>query len=194
MFKDNPPLFREAMMRFLKKQKDMGTAKAAPVHLNYHCRAWLGYSKRDQYGRFSFTDKELTNGIEIHGPATHFAFYMIHRKEIRKGKIITHACQMNWCVEPSHLREGTPKSNALEALFKRKEGNIPLENKTWNTTTENAMIIKLLYFQYGHDVKSIKEMVSEVSLQTINSIISGRTWWGIDITNLLTEQGGKRKK
>ena len=193
MFKNNPPLFREAIERFQKKQQPGGPAKLATLYLRHECMFWTGTINAERYGEFSFQDKNLTDGIQIHGRATHFGFYMANRREIKKGKIITHLCQMNLCVEPSHLIEGTDQSNMLEALEHRNQGNIPPYNKSWKTPTSDIYSIKFLHFQYGYDAKYLHEMFPNVTLSMIYRILSGRNWWFIDISNLLTGQGSKRK-
>lgn len=195
ILKDNPELFQEAIKRFLKNQTSGGKPRAPVSVLDYKCKFWMGYKSPADYGTFSIQDKYLTEGIRFECQAHHFAFYMVKKREIKKGKIITHSCQNNWCVEPTHLKENTKVGNAIESLLNRD--NIPFNNRTCKIPTSDIILMKYLHYQHGYNATEIKnDFFPDISRTHIDNILCGRHWACVDVTNLLTKQnkGGKKKK
>jgi hypothetical protein len=75
------------------------------------CWYWLGATNPDGYGSFSFKSKMT---------GAHRASYMIYKGEIPKGLFVIHSCDNPACVNPDHLRVGTPHDNNMDQVARNR--------------------------------------------------------------------------
>ncbi len=79
------------------------------------CWLWAGAKWKNGYGNFCIT--------RMHSTSAHRFSYMLAKGPIPKGKLILHSCDNPPCCNPQHLKAGTQKDNALDAVSKGR----------WNT-------------------------------------------------------------
>ena len=103
------------------------------------CWNWLGYVRPKGYGICSFRSAEYK--------AHRVAFFLEHGR-INEKLFVLHSCDNRRCCNPRHLKQGTPKQNAHDAV--KKGRNIRLHGE------QNDMV-KLTRKQ----VKSIRKMLKD---------------------------------
>ena len=83
------------------------------------CWPWIGYRWRGGYGRFKFKGDTFI--------ATHISLSLSGRPSTKIRTLALHACDHPWCVNPKHLRWGTPHDNNMDC--KKRKGR-----KRWPTS------------------------------------------------------------
>lgn len=78
------------------------------------CWKWFGASQLVGYGQFGIKGRNMV--------ASRVSWMLENREIIPKGKIIMHLCDNPTCVNPAHLRLGTPKDNSQDASNKGRLG------------------------------------------------------------------------
>ena len=76
------------------------------------CWLWTA-AKTKGYGNFSINGKQ--------GYAHRFS-YQHFIGELIKGLVVMHTCDVPWCVNPSHLVQGTYKENTVDMVIKGRHG------------------------------------------------------------------------
>lgn len=77
------------------------------------CRVWQGrINKPGGYGRIGYREKQWR---------AHRLFYTLMVGEIPSGMDLLHACDNPLCINPNHLRPGTPSENIAEAYEKGRK-------------------------------------------------------------------------
>ncbi len=79
------------------------------------CWIWQGTLNRNGYGKFS-----AAHGVMR---LAHRISWLLHRGDIPKGMCVLHTCDVKPCVNPNHLRIGTVRENAVEAVERGFWGN-----------------------------------------------------------------------
>lgn len=81
------------------------------------CRLWVGgFRNRGGYGVFVFDGK-----IKL----AHRASYELAKGEIPSGLCVLHSCDTPGCINPDHLRLGTPADNAADRNAKGRTARGP---------------------------------------------------------------------
>lgn len=81
------------------------------------CWIWQGTIKQDGYGVI------MVGGSYVRA---HRYSYELFKKTIEQGMFILHSCHNPKCVNPKHLRQGTPAENTEDmVLAKRWKGGLP---------------------------------------------------------------------
>jgi hypothetical protein len=73
------------------------------------CLNWTGCKTHNGYGQLTFRQTRVR---------AHRAAYEEFIGPIPKGALIMHTCDNRSCVNPEHLRPGTPKDNTHDMLIK----------------------------------------------------------------------------
>ena len=123
------------------------------------CWKWHGRKNTSGYGRIPINKKYY---------GAHRVSYEYHNNcKIKEGKCILHSCDNPECTNPKHLREGTPQDNIDDKISKNRQG-IKL-------TKDIVLEIRNKYIQ-GNIIQPILGNQYNVSLHTINNIITRKTW------------------
>lgn len=164
----DPRIKKESLEYFNERLLRDNIPRAPVVPIETACIKWTG-GKKNSYGWFYLTRQEF--GIAF-AKAAHAVSYMLFKGEVGNNMVL-HLCQEDLCVNPEHLIIGNAKLNATYALMNRVTTD-PL-NKSWKLTTSEVKKIRTLYFRYQYP-QSILAKMFDVTVTTINNIISYKTW------------------
>ena len=90
---------------------------------NGDCLEWLRSSNRNGYGQIRFQRKQHYIGRLI----------LLYFEGEPKGRWMLHSCDNPKCINPDHLRWGTPKENAKESENRSMRRQIPRILDIWKT-------------------------------------------------------------
>ncbi len=91
------PIFKDLEREFFKNVQKTNT-----------CWLWTGITNRGGYGSFK-------------GKGAHRVILQLHGKEIPKGMVVCHKCDVRNCVRPEHLVIGTPWDNVKDMYRKNRQ-------------------------------------------------------------------------
>lgn len=129
------------------------------------CWAWLAGKNRYGYGAFGYGGRK---GKRI---AAHRMAWVLTNGEIPYGLLVMHACDNPECVNPSHLRLGTPADNSADMVLKGRSANG--ENHSQAVLTEAEVATIRLKYKAGQPLKEIA-LAEGVSYRRVMSAI--RNW------------------
>lgn len=87
------------------------------------CWPWMGAALPTGYGFFT----RYTMDGNVRKRATVYAHrfsYELHHGEIPKGMLVMHTCDTPGCVNPGHLKLGTPQDNVDDMADKQRHPDI----------------------------------------------------------------------
>ena len=76
------------------------------------CQIWLSPLNEKGYGQISVNGKPEM--------AHRASWSLANNKKIPRGKMILHSCDIPCCINPNHLRIGTPSNNWWDALKRNR--------------------------------------------------------------------------
>lgn len=130
------------------------------------CVIWTGAIELNGYGVITKNNKKLF---------VHRLAYTLHKGEIPANKHVLHSCDVSCCINPEHLRLGTPADNAKDREQRLRMKHVTGDaNGKSKLTSAQVLAIKtrLLgtesYFRIARDYS--------VKAGTIQDIHNGRTW------------------
>lgn len=144
--------------KFRQSERDLLNAQ---IHKTDYCWLWMGNRNKHGYGRIMIRRKSTL---------VHRLMYQLTIGEIPKGKIVRHyECDNPPCCNPSHLRIGTRKDNAQDAVDKNRHAHG--ETSYAKITEEQAIAI-------WHDIRTHQQIADfyNVSRRTVGHIKNGTTW------------------
>lgn len=135
------------------------------------CWPWLGYRNKLGYGYISSGGQRGTMLM------AHRVSYEIGNGTIPDGLYVLHGCDNPCCVNPAHLRAGTPKENTHDAINRKRFKNpprMPGEKNTKAKLTE----AQIEFIRHPANMLGRQELARlfEVSPSTIDRVIANRTW------------------
>lgn len=127
------------------------------------CIEWRGSSGKAGYGRIG------VNGTLM---LPHRLAYIEANGEIPEGMWVLHSCDNPKCINPEHLRVGTPSDNASDRLIR---------NRAWvpkGVESPHAKLTESQVIAIRKDGRRHKDIAKEhgVSRATIGDIKSGKSW------------------
>ena len=105
MIKEN--LRPDSIIRFWEK------VEMIPFH---ECWEWTAARNERGYGIF---------GVGKNTDKAHRISYRLTKGHIPPGMFILHSCDNPGCVNPAHLRTGTPKENSQDAIIRKRASKPP---------------------------------------------------------------------
>lgn len=79
------------------------------------CWLWKGSATQAGYGTIRL------GGVEKGVTLAHRLSYEMHHGDIAPGNFVMHSCDNPRCVNPAHLRQGTPRDNMLDMMEKGRK-------------------------------------------------------------------------
>jgi hypothetical protein len=144
----------------------------AKVNKAEGCWLWTASKRPNGYGKFE-------KGRRGEGTVSAHRFsYELHKGPIPNGLLVMHICDTPACVNPDHLRLGTPAENMNDMHSKgRAKPGRPLGNSNFN-----AVLTPDLVRYIRASAKNNKELAAElgVGINTVRGVRIGRTWTHID--------------
>jgi DNA-binding CsgD family transcriptional regulator len=103
---------------------------------------------------------------------------------IPPDKLVMHICDNRLCVNPSHLRLGTPQENTVD-MYSKNRGYRATGVKHHNAKLTDEIVLKIRL-----DTRSSKEIARELNMhpRTIESARKGITWAHVRQPGSLREQ------
>ena len=109
--------FERRIIQFWKKVQKTDT-----------CWIWNGAIASGKYGSY--------NGIGAHK----FSYQITNNIQVPKGYVVMHICDNPICVNPSHLKIGTPKDNSIDMRDKGRNTVFLGEEHGGSKLTEEAVL------------------------------------------------------
>jgi hypothetical protein len=132
------------------------------------CWTWLGPTNDTGYGILGFRGKQ---------DRAHRVSYVLSCGEIPNGLHVLHSCDNPPCVNPKHLRLGTPADNAQDRAERGRYRNRGLpgeENPNAKLTQEQVDEMRRLRAA-GYLQSTLAEMFG-IHQTTVSIILSGKHW------------------
>lgn len=137
------------------------------VEKTAECWLWRGLIGTDGYGKLMGPPEDYRTY------RAHRASFLIHHGEIDASKLVLHTCDNRLCVNPDHLRLGSPAENSEDMRIKRRAA--------WGTRNSHNKIdeaavkaIRAEPIYYGYQVRLAKQF--GISVSTVYSIRKRKLW------------------
>lgn len=132
------------------------------------CWIWTGGKTKFGYGKFGSDGR-----IQV---LAHRFSYQYFKGEIPDNLFVLHCCDNPPCVNPEHLRTGTPYDNIRDREDRRRGGDHRGEKHGRSKITlSESRGIKKMYASKKYYQKELADIFS-VGQSTISSIIRKKTW------------------
>jgi len=136
------------------------------------CWLWKGGTTGHGYGRF----RPGPRGVPMIG-AHVFSWQIENGYSVPKGLFVLHSCDNPRCVNPAHLRVGTPRENTLDATRKGRMKHFfrPGPN---HRRGKGSKLNEFQVAEIKRDKRDPRTVAARygVSRQLIGDIRSGRAW------------------
>lgn len=155
------------------------------------CWNWKGFLDRDGYGQIS------AGGVGSAMLKAHRYSYELHYGINPGDKVVLHICDNPSCVNPAHLRMGTPSDNMKDCWDKGRSAlrpSMPGASHPLSTLTpEAAMQIRNAYETRDITQKELAEEFG-VSKGNVYYVLTGKHWTVRGEPNLIVALGRHTKR
>ena len=129
------------------------------------CWMWQGAKFPDGYGVFHFEGRPTR---------AHRVSHAIFVGPVGDGKMVMHTCDRPLCVNPDHLREGTPLDNVMDAYEKGRKNDRGSKNG-WSKLTEDQVVDMRQAYAAGETQTSLARRFS-VHQGHVSAIVRRVVW------------------
>ena len=137
------------------------------------CHLWIGAADPSGYGHF--WDGERYVG------AHRFAYRMAHGEYPAAGLMVMHSCDTKLCVNPMHLRAGTPAQNTAD-MFRKGRQNPPVGSRAGKAKmTESQVLEARTAFASGDATVSELAKRYGVDDSAMSRTLSGNAWKSVPL-------------
>lgn len=149
---------------------------------NSECWIWKTATP-NRYSRFSYIDAVTKKQMERSGHAV--SFYVHNGRWPTEGTVLMHSCDNIHCVNPDHIREGTPLENSQDMVAKGRQA----KGTSCHTNKLSEEQVKQIHQKYKNG-SSIPSLSGEfqVTSGSIYFIVTGKTWKHLNLQNIYRNQ------
>lgn len=136
------------------------------VHKTGACWIWKGGIDWDGYGKFQYL------GRNQHA---HRVSYQLKNGDIPAGTVVRHSCDVRLCVNPEHLIIGTHVDNVRDRQQRNRQAK---GERQWCARLTESLVLQLRRRAKTEGYGFIRRASRETGIphQTIQSVLSGKTW------------------
>jgi HNH endonuclease len=136
------------------------------------CWLWMGApgdsTKNGQYGRFRLRGRQH---------AAHRVSWMLYCGPIPEGIEVLHHCDVQPCVNPSHLFLGTNADNVADRVKKGRSGNEPHPGERHPMARLHEPDVRRIRMRYAHG-ETGRALAKEFGIApaTLSNIVTRKRW------------------
>lgn len=157
--------FKTPEQRFWEKVNKNGKMHPYNPELG-RCWEWTDTKYGIGYGRLETKGKRTT---------AHHISYKMHKGEIEAGKLVLHNCDNPPCVNPAHLKLGTPLDNMRDKVIRGRHNAAKGESHYAAKLTEAQVIEMRRLHESGISEVAIRKMFG-VGQACVNGILLRKRW------------------
>lgn len=163
----------------LHRVRKHGDVNGGQTHAPPEVRFWRFVEKTDGCWLFRRYGKQRYGSFQPGGRGhptilAHRYSYEMHHGPIPEGMFVMHTCDNGLCVNPDHLKVGTPLENSADMMRKKRNGGRAPKGTDNASAVLNPDLVRLIRASPMYHAEIGR--VLGVSAQTIRAVRSGLTW------------------
>lgn len=112
--------------------------------------------------------------------------YLLNKGEIPKNKVVMHICDNPKCINPEHLKLGTPQDNIADMTHKGRARSGMKGKKMLNLTEEDLNNLKQDLIEGKLKQREMAEKYS-ISITAVSNIKNGKSPYSLELNGGLKE-------